>query len=60
MDELELSQEEWEVLFTSLDYTRQHFEDYAYPSFEFRNTQIQKVDSVVSKLQELRRQSGLS
>lgn len=52
-----LTEQEWHILFSSLEYTKRAFENYGdYPSYEFKCERISEVENLVAKLRQLRKE----
>ena len=45
---------DFELILTSLEFTRLKFENTNYPTYEFRQSQLQRVDSAMAKVRTLR------
>jgi len=56
---MELTKEDLEFLKESLLSTRKSFNDYQdYPSYEFKQQQLKRVDDVLEKIREMKRDSS--
>ena len=56
---VELTKDEYDMIMTSLEYTRRNFENYPhYPSYEFRCAQLKSVDDLRAKLINAKKQAG--
>jgi hypothetical protein len=47
---------EWELVISSLQYTRQAFEAYSYPTPELRQERLAAVDEAIAAVREIKRQ----
>jgi len=52
-EELELTGDDYDFILTSLDFTRQAFENYSYPTYEFKLEQLKKVKDIIAKIRQL-------
>lgn len=50
----QLSLADLEFILTSLEYTRLNFESTQYPTYELKRSQLDRVDTVKSKIRALR------
>lgn len=50
----QLTKDDIDFILTSLEYTRMNFENTQYPTYELRQSQLQRVDSVKAKVRALR------
>ena len=55
MEEEELTTTDLELIAESLNYTIRTFENYTYPSYEFKCAQIAKVKAIRSKVNALKK-----
>lgn len=56
---MELTKEDLEFIEESLLFTRKSFNDYQdYPSYEFKQQQLKRVDDVLEKIREMKRDSS--
>lgn len=52
----ELSKEDLELIEDSLKYTRKNFEEYQrYPSYEFKQQQLKRVNDTLAKIREIKK-----
>jgi len=48
-----LSTEDWEMILESLNHTRHKFENYPYPSVEYKQGKLDEVSTLIGKIKEL-------
>lgn len=59
MDDIKLTLEDLQLIKESLQYTKLKFEDYQnYPSTEFKNEEVKRVQDVLLKVSNLLKQDG--
>jgi len=51
-----LTYEECSFILTSLDYTRDKFENYNYPTYELRKERLKEVHDIMHKIQRMRKE----
>lgn len=49
-----LTDDDLDLILTSLSFTRRAFQDHPYDSYEFRREQLARVDSVAEKMRRIR------
>ncbi|HEX3559012.1 MAG TPA: hypothetical protein VHU19_07400 [Pyrinomonadaceae bacterium] len=56
---MELTKEDLEFIEESLLYTRKSFEEYqSYPSYEYKQQRLKRVNDVLAKIREMKRDSS--
>jgi hypothetical protein len=54
----QLTREDFDLVLQALEYQKQAFADYKdYPSYEFKRSQIARVESVIEKIRAIRKAS---
>lgn len=56
MTETKLSLEDIDFILQSLKYTKDKFENYEYPSYEFKRKRLDDVEKVISKVSAIKKE----
>jgi hypothetical protein len=56
MENKKLTDEDWDLILESLGYTKKRFEEYdKYPTYDFKQEQIERVTQLISKIKSIKR-----